>query len=473
MSDTYDFLPNIVPAHAKRVRDLLNYFDTQSSDYGYWFPHLINSMMQYSMDANWKSIVELSRFLGQGNKVQVGDWEFKSINLTETQHQMGFVIEQPEGSGGYVVSVSMKPVFSEHGKEKEERRRNELSEKMKAAGKDNAASLLIADILSSIRSKNTLFEQDDYLPVSESTDVESISCVAYMRNKGRPTQFDGYANKLEEVLKTGLASGDWQHGRIFELKPSLVMKDPETEKDTSTLSSDRIADGFLTAPFVMNLIGQAIQNSCDINVAPDLNKVSKVEYADYAENTVHGKQMRNLALAAIASVNDDKGFISSTCEETLMDFAELSLQRDFINTWNRDGNIVDMLTYSGHFSKSMSYDCNDMRNVAYVIHDRDETNVHFETQNGKYRISIPKKDGAEMPPESPNEFHIWRTSGVNKKLFVLNKQEWASAQESESYEFELGSPLDSRLIRDMNDIISSIHTVKVCLSEDMGRTRKI
>ncbi|MBO9428157.1 hypothetical protein [Sulfitobacter sp. R18_1] len=176
---------------------------------------------------------------------------------------------------------------------------------------------------------------------------------------------------------------------------------------------------------------------------------------------------------AVRSMMASDGLVTDHIQRKFRDLNYVSTNNEEDLDFLRE--MPGVLRKYGVIDKDAKFDCNDMRNKAYLkVDDAENPVVVFETDHGTYevRYTAAKEKWPAMIDlyrVSPLDDYERNDTNFLRKSLDEIRQVGSLIEKDGRYEVGPGegvNPIDGRAIRDLIDIFSSAHTVTVCLEEE-------
>lgn len=368
------------------------------------------------------------------------------------------LLTQDGQPGGRLVTVHYAPVLHDKGKAAVAAIKAEMEAEMDALGVTGHARIFAEmgigkqTLQTAQKLKAYKASGAGYRPAEPGDPVKVIRSTALDMGTGRlvPGVF-GVPREIEaedtlavaKALPVKAHPDGWWPGIDFEVRPALRAHD-----DGALMpASRRTGPGF---PETFAALSEIIRDSGLAHLVSEKDAV--ISHTPW--HTTGVGYFQDLEEAGYAAVHASGGFFDAAAGAHIRQFsADISAQdvAKNIDEWVRTAR---GLADRGFGSGSATFDCNDMRDMAFAEVTADGVAFHTRTQHGEYRVDV-----ALGPDDGVLAVRACRCGGQDRDVgrFVMTaaglRADYGATPEAEAIAYTI------RNVRDMNGIIASLSSV--------------
>jgi hypothetical protein len=345
-----------------------------------------NMAVAVSSEMMWPTLLKLSRSLREG-AVELDGWRLRS-EPSRRKWTSQLVLEEIGGSGGYLVSMSLRPRKTEEALDRIREATVDLEREIEAIGDlESRLEKRYYSIMNPSPEVQAIeADTSSYLPEDWSMEINQIACCAFATDGISPSGFDdeGAAPfELDTTAIIGLETTSHMPGMVFSFQPSGLLSigaDPD-------LPSSRTVGDIGAALGVMHRLGGMVAH---IGLASDVSerneRFSGAAYAHF------GGASRDAFLElAAGSVHRDGGIMGRETVNAVLGAWSSACGKMVAANATSIGAAIRLLHEAGHVDDDTAYgECNDLLHVEEAAEGRGI--LWIRTQHHHYRADYVLDD---------------------------------------------------------------------------------
>ncbi len=345
-----------------------------------------NMAVAVSSEMMWPTLLKLSRGL-RGGAVELDGWRLRS-EPSRRKWTSQLVLEEIGGSGGYLLSMALRPRKTEDALDSIRAATADLEREIESISDPEARLERRYESIMNPSPEVQAIEADpsSYLPEDKSTEINQIACCAFATDGVSPVGFDDEGAvpfELDTTAIIGLETTSHMPGMVFSFQPSGLLSigaDPE-------LPSARTVGDIGAALGVMHRLGRMVAHiGLASEVAERNERFSGAAYAHFGSASKDAL----LELAA-GSVHRDGGFMGRATINAVLGVWSAACGKIVAANATSIGAAIRLLHEAGHVNEDSAYgEYNDQLHVE--VTSEDSGILWAQTQHHRYRADYVLDD---------------------------------------------------------------------------------
>jgi hypothetical protein len=396
-------------------------------------------------------------------KKKIGDWEIEAAT-NDRGNIVNMLLKQPGQQGAWHLGVVFGREMSDLGKKRktfidyDEKIR--LEEMTPQERREDAVSQIKFSFSKDKKEDPFKADMDNYRFAERGDEVKAINGTALKASLGPPARVSSDdAVKLKGFwpIQSTEKMEIWWPGVALGIRPETVPGSKYSYEKRFNLSAEEAAEydgpinfnlgrtNTLTGPELLRVAGELIEASGYSDMVRDASQKLAVE-SFWNSDVVNSVDLAEIGIAAVLA---DEGFYGDTIQRSVETFSAGIAQSDFARIREDVYMLIKCLDENGYSSKEKDFDCNDMRDSAYLTHEEFMERINVETQHGKYAVDLDAQSGT---------FTAYRKSGVEKFL--------GEFKDTDDFMSGRAAAYTADNIRDLNGLISVLPSLSHCIQDE-------